>query len=180
MQALPSHCPDSLTRIKLLSTESLLLAELSYNTHMIPLKRHQFARGGLRADGRIISKLILETRGFPGGTLAVKNLPAKAGDAASIPGSGRSPGRGNGNPLQDSSLGNPLDRGAWLATVHGVTKSQTGLSNCTHTHTHTHTHTRLTHTHIHTHTRTHARTPELERVAAEVRLGHRGPGRHRY
>ena len=43
----------------------------------------------------------------------------------SIPGSGRSPGEGNGNPLQDSCLGNPMDRGAWRATVHEVAKSQT-------------------------------------------------------
>ena len=50
------------------------------------------------------------------------NLPASAGNEASIPGSGRSPGGGNGNLLQYSCLGNPLDRGAWWATVHGVTK----------------------------------------------------------
>ena len=61
----------------------------------------------------------------------VKNLPAKAGDArdaASAPGSGRSPGEGNGNPLQYSCLENSMDRGAWWATVHGVTKSRTRLS----------------------------------------------------
>ena len=52
----------------------------------------------------------------------VKNLPAKAGDARSIPGLGRPPGEGNGNPLQYSCLGNPMDRGAWWATVHGVKK----------------------------------------------------------
>ena len=46
-----------------------------------------------------------------------------AGDVGSIPGLGRSPGGGNGNPLQYSCLGNPVDRGAWQATVHGVTKS---------------------------------------------------------
>ena len=58
----------------------------------------------------------------------VKNPPANAGDArvmGSIPGSGRSPGKGNGNPLQNSSLGNPIDRGAWWATVSGVAKSWT-------------------------------------------------------
>ena len=60
--------------------------------------------------------------------LVVKNLPANAGDTGSIPGSGRSPGGGNGNPLQYSFLENPMDRRAWWATVHGVTKSQTGLS----------------------------------------------------
>ena len=61
---------------------------------------------------------------FPGGA-AVKNLPAKAGGVVSIPGSGRSPGEGNGNPLQYSCLENSMDRGAWWATVHRVTKSQT-------------------------------------------------------
>ena len=58
----------------------------------------------------------------------VKNLPANArdaGDVSSIPGSGRSPRGGNGNPLQNSCLENSMDRGAWWAAVHGVTKSQT-------------------------------------------------------
>ena len=59
--------------------------------------------------------------GFPGG-LMVKNLPAYAGDAGSSLGSGRSPGEGNCNPLEYSCLGNPMDRGTWWATVHGVTK----------------------------------------------------------
>ena len=52
----------------------------------------------------------------------VKNFPANAGEGSLIPGWGRSPGGGNRNPLQYSSLGNPMDRGAWPATVHGVTK----------------------------------------------------------
>ena len=60
--------------------------------------------------------------GFPGGSL-VKNLPASAGDEGLIPRLGRSPGEGNGNPLQYSCLGNLMDRGAWWATVHGVAKS---------------------------------------------------------
>ena len=62
----------------------------------------------------------------------VKNMPANEGDASdvgSIPGSGRSPGEGNGNPLQYSCLGNLMDRGVWWATAHGVTKSQTRLSD---------------------------------------------------
>ena len=50
----------------------------------------------------------------------VKNLTANAGDMGSIPGSGRFPGEGNGNPLQCSYLGNPVDRGAWRATAHGA------------------------------------------------------------
>jgi len=65
--------------------------------------------------------------GFPGGSV-VKNPPANAGDAGdsvSISGSGRSPGGGNGNPLQYSCLENPIDKGAWWVTVHGVTKNQT-------------------------------------------------------
>ena len=65
--------------------------------------------------------------GFHGGSM-VKNLPASsadAGDAHSIPGLGRSPEEGNSNPLQYSCLENPMDRGVWWATVHGVTKSQT-------------------------------------------------------
>ena len=60
--------------------------------------------------------------------LAVKNPTANAGDARDlglIPGWGRSPGGGHGNPLQDSRLENPMDRGAWWATVHRVAKSQT-------------------------------------------------------
>ena len=52
----------------------------------------------------------------------VKNLPANAGEVGLIPGLGSSPGEGNGNPLQYSCLGNPMDRGAWQATVCGVTK----------------------------------------------------------
>ena len=55
----------------------------------------------------------------------VKNLPANAGDAGSIPGLGRSPGEGNGKPLQCSCLENFMDRGAWQAAVHGVAKSWT-------------------------------------------------------
>ena len=65
--------------------------------------------------------------GPPDGTV-VKNLPASAGDVRDvglIPGSGRSPGEGNGNPLQCSCLENPMDRGAWWATVHGVAESDT-------------------------------------------------------
>ena len=68
---------------------------------------------------------------FPGGSV-VKNLPdnpGDAGEAGSIPGSGRSPGGGNGHPLQHSCLENPMDRGAWWAAVHRVAQNQTQLSN---------------------------------------------------
>ena len=64
---------------------------------------------------------------FPGGSV-VKNLPANAGDAGLIPGSRRSPGEGNGDPLQYSWLENSMDRRAWWATVHRVAKSRTQLS----------------------------------------------------
>ena len=68
---------------------------------------------------------------FPGGSM-VKNLHSNAGDAgipSSIPGSGRFPGEGNGNPLQYPCLDNPMDRGAWRGTVHRITKSRTYLSS---------------------------------------------------
>ena len=72
--------------------------------------------------------------GFPGVTV-VKNLRTNLGDLGdmgSIPGSGKSPGGRNGNPLQYSSLENSIDRGAWWATVYGFAKSQTQLSDHTH------------------------------------------------
>ena len=59
--------------------------------------------------------------GFLGASV-VKNPPANAGDAGLIPGSGRSSGEGNGNSLQYSCLGNPMNRGVWWTTVHGATK----------------------------------------------------------
>ena len=59
--------------------------------------------------------------GFSGGSV-IKNPPTDARDTGSIPGSGRAPGEGNGNPLQYSCLRNPMDRGAWWATAHGVSK----------------------------------------------------------
>ena len=71
-----------------------------------------------------------------------KESACKAGDPGSIPVSGRSPGEGNGNPLQYSCLENPVDRGAWQATVHRVAGSDTTERLIPkHTHTHTHTHT---------------------------------------
>ena len=75
--------------------------------------------------------------GFPAGAM-VKNLLASAVDAGvmgSIPGSGRSPGEGNGNPLQYSWLENPRDRGVWRAIVHGISTNQTRLSAYAHPHT---------------------------------------------
>ena len=68
--------------------------------------------------------------GFPRGS-EFKASACNAGDLGSNPGLGRSPGEGNGNPLQYSCLENPMDRGAWWSTVHRVAKSQTQLSNFT-------------------------------------------------
>ena len=76
-----------------------------------------------------------EKVGFPGGAM-VKNLPPSAGDSGSIPGSGRSSGEGNGNPLQYSCLENPMDGGVWRATIRGVSQSRTkqkgecGVESC--------------------------------------------------
>ena len=64
------------------------------------------------------------TSGFPGGSVS-KESTYTAGDLSPIPGLGRSPGGGHGNPLQYSCLENPMDRGAWQAAVHGVAKSWT-------------------------------------------------------
>ena len=82
-----------------------------------------------------------------------------------IPGLGRSPGGGNGNPLQYSCLENPMDRGAWWATVHWTAKSRTQ-----HTHRQTHTHTHR-HTPIHTHTHTHTHTCWMEILSRKWILG---------
>ena len=72
----------------------------------------------------------VELLGFPGGS-EVKASACNAGDLGSIPGSGRSPGEGNGNPLQYSCLENPMGGGAWWVTVHGVAKSRTRLNDFT-------------------------------------------------
>ena len=72
--------------------------------------------------------------GFPDGSHGIASV-CNAGDSGLIPGSGRSPGEGNGNPLQHSCWENPMDRGAWRPTVHEVTKSQTRLSTCDETST---------------------------------------------
>ena len=80
----------------------------------------------LAVYSREILSLYVGMSGFPGGTV-VKNPPANAGDTrdtGSIPGSGRCPGAGNSNPFWYSCLENPMDRGAWRPTVHGVAKSQ--------------------------------------------------------
>ena len=83
----------------------------------------------MQADSQLQYSLI-SVMGFLGGSV-VRNSLAKAEDAGLLPESGRSPGNGNGNPLQHSCLGNPVEKGAWWATVHGATKSQSWLSDWT-------------------------------------------------
>ena len=73
---------------------------------------------------------LLTLTGFPGGSNG-KESACNVGDPGSVPGSGRSTGEGNGNPLQYSCLENPMDRGAWEAAVHGVAKSRTRLIDFT-------------------------------------------------
>ena len=110
-----------------------------YWIHPVP----RTAAGGHREQGRCslaelcrpghhghLSAWEVLVTGFPGGSV-VKNLLASAGELGSIPGSGWSPGGGNDNPLQYSCLGNPMDKGAWWATVHGVAESWTWLSKWT-------------------------------------------------
>ena len=72
-------------------------------------------------SGPVLIAGLQSRKGFPSGSV-VKNPPANAGNVSSIPGLGRSPGGGNGNQLQYSCLGNPMDRGAWRAAVRGVAK----------------------------------------------------------
>ena len=80
--------------------------------------------GGILGSGDFVELF----QGFPGGSDGKESV-CNAGDMGSIPGSGRSPKEGHGNPLQYSCLENSMDKGAWQATVHGLVKSQTRLSN---------------------------------------------------
>ena len=94
---------------------------------------------------------------FPGGTV-IKNLPASAGETSSvgsITGLGRTPGEGNGNLLHCSCLGNSIDRGSWRVQSHGVTKSGTWLSMCTHAHNTHNTHRSTMDQRLNTWTHTH-------------------------
>ena len=76
-------------------------------------------------------RLKIHALGFPGGAEVKSSACNNVGDLGLIPGLGRSPGEGNGNPLQYSCLENPMDGGAWWAIVHGVTKSWTQLNDFT-------------------------------------------------
>ena len=105
---------------------------------------------------------------YPGGTRGKESACQDARDRGWMPGLGRSLGGESGNPLQYSSLANPMDRGAWWAMAHGVTKSQTRLSTCARGHTHTHTHTHAC-MHTCTHMRVHAHTHACAHMWVHVR-----------
>ena len=79
--------------------------------------------------GSVLVAYLAYTVMYEGFLPGVVNPPANSGDVGSVPGLGKSPGEGNGNPLQYSCLENPMDRGAWWATVHWVTKSWTRLND---------------------------------------------------
>ena len=99
--------------------------------HRCPGPRVSTHHGRIRILSMLVFKCDWEERGASQRALVVKNPPANAGDtrdAGSIPGLGRSPGGGHGNPLRYSCLENPMDKGAWWATVPGVAQSRTRLS----------------------------------------------------
>ena len=109
-------------------------------TQVSPIAGRLFGSSHQEADRILASRILRQSRGsatmqdlwpterpignLPGGSDGQESA-CQVGDLGSIPGSGRSPGEGNGYSLQYSCLGNPVDRGAWWATIHGVAKSQT-------------------------------------------------------
>ena len=127
------------SKASILQCSALFIVQLSYpymtTGKTIALTRWTFSGKVMSLLFNMPFRLVMSFSGDSDGKASAYN----AGDPGSIPGSGKSPGEGNGNPFQYSCLENPMDRGAWWATVHGVAKSQTRLSDFTHTHTHTHT-----------------------------------------
>ena len=97
---------------------------LQYTNKTIDLPLFLEVRGQFLDCGEFVKLSFTCSGDFPGGSDS-KVSAYNAEDPGSIPGLGRSPGEGNGNPLQCSCLENPMDGGAWWATVHGATKSQT-------------------------------------------------------
>ena len=126
------------SKASILQCSALFIVQLSYpymtTGKTIALTRWTFSGKVMSLLFNMLFRLVMSFSGDSDGKASAYN----AGDPGSIPGSGKSPGEGNGNPFQYSCLENPMDRGAWWATVHGVAKSQTRLSDFTHTHTHTH------------------------------------------
>ena len=88
-------------------------------------KEHCLSKGVLETNTSFLYFIALRSLSDSLVAQSVKRLPRNAGNLGSMPGSGRPPGEGNGNPLQYSCLENSMDGGAWWATVHGITKSRT-------------------------------------------------------
>ena len=115
--------------------ETRMISLLSDVTGVVPPRPQTQAADGLGSNAMSVEdfRVPWTARGWRASQVAqtVKESACSVGDLASIPGPGRSPGEGNGNTLQYSCLENPMDGGTWQATVHGVTKSQTWLSDFT-------------------------------------------------
>ena len=134
----PSHCPCAFVATwEWNFTHSIYWTHTRFTLSIIYSSQQLYTLSGILLISKwslkklsILSRL---PRGFPGGAV-VKESTSQAGDVGLIPEWGRSPGEGNGNPLQYSCLENAMDRGAWWAVVHGVTKSRTWLSVRAHTH----------------------------------------------
>ena len=114
--------------------ETGTISLLSYVTGMVPPRPQTQAAGGLGSNAMSVEDLRVPWRQVWGASLVVQTIKGSTcsvGDPDSIPGPGRFPGEGNGNTLQYSCLENPMDGGVCQATVHGVAKSQTQLSDFT-------------------------------------------------
>ena len=114
--------------LKYFGSEGLLLLRNSLEVFLISMLNSIFAILGkcIKTEGFLERLCVIR---LPWWLQAVKRLAYNVGDPGSVPGPRRSSGGGNGNPLQYSCLENPVDGGAWWATVHGVTKSRTRLSD---------------------------------------------------
>ena len=98
-----------------------MLRDVGTKDRMKESEGERNSRGIFRLRYYVSGHCYTYSRSFPGGSV-VKTVAANTGDVGSVPGSGRSPGEGNANPLQYFCLENPINRGAWQATVHGVAK----------------------------------------------------------
>ena len=123
---------ESIINLGTRGTETILdyIKNSKFITASTTLNFVRTVRTVVMRGAKVFSRVLEDRQGFRVGA-EVKVSACNVGDLGSIPGSGRSPGEGNGNPLQYSCLENPMDRGAWWATIHGVAKSRTRLSDFT-------------------------------------------------
>ena len=123
---------ESIINLGTRGTETILdyIKNSKFITASTTLNFVRTVRTVVMRGAKVFSRVLEDRQGFRVGA-EVKVSACNVGDLGSIPGSGRSPGEGNGNPLQYSCLENPMDGGAWWATVHGVAKSRARLSDFT-------------------------------------------------